>query len=112
MITTIKKRRDFVFMQKNAKSFVTKGIIVQYDNEHYTESLVVGYTASKKVGNAVMRNLAKRRMRHLARLVLSDKSPSCFVLIARSGCVTMTFADLERDFRWAIRRLTGENKNV
>ncbi|MFM7621455.1 MAG: ribonuclease P protein component [Alphaproteobacteria bacterium] len=108
---TLTKRAHFVEMQKNAQSFVTPGIIVQYRPEEAGD-VVVGYTASRKVGGAVQRNFAKRRMRHLARLILAKHDPACFVLIARKDCLTLPFDRLHRDLQWALRRLKGQKKDV
>jgi ribonuclease P protein component len=109
-VKTLTKRPNFVDMQKNAQSFVTTGLIVQYAPKD-EGGVVVGYTASRRVGGAVQRNFAKRRMRHLARLVLADQSPACYVLIARTACLTLPFETLHRDLKWALRRLKGEPKN-
>ena len=60
----------------------------------------VGFTASKKVGNAVTRNRAKRRLRALARTVLAGQGQPGwdYVLVARAGeTVSRNFADMERD---------------
>ena len=73
---TLTKRAHFVQMQKTAQSFVTPGLIVQYAPQGH-EDVVVGYTASRKVGGAVQRNFAKRRMRHLARVGLAQQDPAC-----------------------------------
>ncbi len=67
----------------------------------------VGYTASKKVGGAVQRNRAKRRLRALAREILAaEAAPGHdYVLIARSETVVRAYTDLKRDLRHALRRL-------
>jgi ribonuclease P protein component len=110
-VKTLRKRSDFVDMQKNAQTFVTPGFIVQYAPKDQ-QDVVVGYTASRKVGGAVQRNFAKRRMRHLARLVLAQHDPACYVLVARRDMLTLPFERLHRDLQWALRRLKGEKKDV
>ncbi|MCL4135808.1 UNVERIFIED_CONTAM: hypothetical protein GTU68_067460 [Idotea baltica] len=67
----------------------------------------VGYTASKKVGNAVQRNFAKRRMREVANQVLSTKAryDHDYVLIARKEIAEYPFNELIRDLKWALKRL-------
>ena len=66
ILETLTKRADFVAASK-AEKFVGNSIIVQA-KYNPSENIRVGYTASKKVGNAVVRNRAKRRMRAAAML--------------------------------------------
>lgn len=67
-----------------------------------------GLTASKKmIGNAVMRNRARRRLRALLCDVLpvgaaSDKN---YVFIARKEVLTRSYKDLTQDLKWALKRM-------
>ena len=67
----------------------------------------VGFTASRKVGNAVTRNRAKRRLRGLAALVLlrEGEPGTDYVLIARAGTAGRPYAILVADLQAALRRL-------
>ena len=67
----------------------------------------MGFTASRKVGGAVARNRARRRLRALAASVLPlhGKPGYDLVLIARQATVTRAYGDLHRDFVRALRRL-------
>jgi len=71
------------------------------------QSVQVGFTASRKVGNAVARNRAKRRMRAAARSILADrgKPGTDYVLIARSFAAERPFAELLTDLAAALRRI-------
>ena len=63
----------FFFGRPRSKSFVAPGFILQIYS-HKSDHLVrFGCTCSKKVGNAVARNRAKRRLREIARLVYYRK---------------------------------------
>ena len=70
----------------------------------------VGFTCSKKVGNAVARNRAKRRLREIARLVLpgAGRDGWDYVLIGRQGSTaTRDFEALQDDLRRALAALHG-----
>lgn len=67
----------------------------------------VGFTASRRVGGAVQRNRAKRRLRELARRVVTafGREGHDYVLIARAQTLTREFAELENDLCAAISAL-------
>ena len=64
-------------------------------NQNLENSIGVGYTASKKIGNAVRRNKAKRIMRELARkIIINGKINSYYVLIAKASLLNEKFNNL------------------
>ena len=64
-------------------------------NQNLEKSIGVGYTASKKIGNAVKRNKAKRIMRELARkIIINGKINSYYVLIAKPSLLNEKFSNL------------------
>ena len=68
----------------------------------------VGFTCTKKVGNAVARNRAKRRLREVARMVLPDHGRDGwdYVRIGREGATAARpFEDLKRDLISALKKL-------
>lgn len=108
----IKKRRDFLAAAR-ARRWVAKGVLVQgrkrRDGEPHDPSLVrVGYTCSKKVGGAVVRNRAKRRLRAAAVEVLPGQGlPGWdYVLIGKAGqTIERAYSDLVNDLTIALERL-------
>ena len=66
----------------------------------------VGFSVSKKVGNAVTRNLVKRRLRECFRPYLGDVKSGLYVIVARPSAAEATFQSLQRD----VRRLLEKQK--
>lgn len=107
-LTTIRKRADFL-RAASARRQGTDGFLVQARaRDDADPALRVGFTASKKIGNAVTRNRAKRRLRAVARQVLpmAGRPGWDYVLVARPGAtVERDFALLLADLRSALARI-------
>ena len=75
-----------------------------------TDNLFVGYTATKKIGNAVCRNRSKRRLRAVAHEVLPVYAlPNVdYIFIARNSTASCPYSELKKDTIYAIKRI---NKN-
>ncbi len=114
-LSILRHRADFLAVAAYGKKWVTPGLIVQIKPHVPLElgakskPIPIGYglTASKKVGNAVKRNRARRRLRALACEFLPShaKPGNDYVLIARDVTVTREHADLKKDLLWALRKL-------
>ncbi|WP_417320025.1 ribonuclease P protein component [Emcibacter sp.] len=114
-VTVLKKRSDFLRIARANKKWVAPGMIVQTcpqpEGVKAGDGIRVGYTTSKKVGNAVVRNRARRRLREVVRKVLAEKGRAGqdYVLIARAGIQDRSFDDLIRDLKWSLKRLADQN---
>ena len=105
---TLKKRADFLRAAR-AQRVVMPGFILQARPRNDDGPVRVGFTCSKKVGNAVVRNRAKRRLREVARHVLSRRAaPSTdYVFVGRAEVTaTRPFPDLIADCAAALERLS------
>ncbi len=73
------------------------------------EAIRVGFTVTKKIGGAVVRNRMKRRLRALARELLpaGGFAGSDHVLIGRSGGIERDFALLRQELERALEKLRG-----
>ncbi len=116
-LLVLKKRSDFLAAAR-ARKHGTKAMMIQgrkrRDSEDVEPGVIrVGYTCSKKVGNAVARNRAKRRMREVARAVLPSfgKPGWDYVLIGRKDATAVRdMQALQEDLRWALRKLHAPAK--
>lgn len=112
-LQTLKLRREFLATARGLKASAPS-LVLQGRRRGSGEAddglLRVGYTCSKKVGNAPTRNRAKRRLRAAAAQVLprSGRAGWDYVLIGRSGATNArVFADLLRDLEGALARVHG-----
>jgi ribonuclease P protein component len=119
VIGRLKRRAEFLQVAAANRKWVAPGLILQVRRQPSTESLSddapravpleavrVGFTASRKVGNAVARNRARRRLRSVAREVLSHAEPgNDFVLIARPATVDRDYQALVTDLVAGLKRL-------
>lgn len=109
---TLRKRADFL-RAASARRQGMPGFLLQARRrkpDETAEGVRVGYTCSKKLGNAVIRNRAKRRLRALAREIMPGVArPGWdYVLVGRPGAtVTRSFADMCADLAQALARVHG-----
>jgi ribonuclease P protein component len=108
-IERLKKRADFLACAQ-APSCARGAVVVQARSRDETPLVRAGFTATKRIGGAVVRNRAKRRMREAARLLLPAHAHPGFdyVFIARGGLVTRPWERLLDDVKSALIRLAAD----
>ena len=93
----VKKEKDFSAIFKKGKSFANRKFVI-YRLENNEQHFRVGLSVSKKLGNAVMRNQIKRRIRHI---LIEHKDQLVenvdFVVIARKGVEILDYAEMEKN---------------
>jgi ribonuclease P protein component len=101
----LKKRREFLRAASRGKRAARPGLVLQALASP-TGQVRVGFTVTKKVGNAVTRNRARRRLKEAARLTLPDLALDGWdlVLIGRDATPRRPFAALVADLRGALRQ--------
>ncbi|PWC33449.1 ribonuclease P protein component [Azospirillum sp. TSO35-2] len=108
------RRPEFLAVAGTRRKHVAPGLILQVrrhdDKQRPADGgppIRLGLTASRKVGNAVVRNRARRRLREAARQILPiHAAPGHdFVLVARGDTAERPWSDLIGDLTAALKRL-------
>lgn len=109
-LTRLKRRAEFLRVAGKGRKLGRGALLVQVlegGGDEATGNARLGFTATKKLGNAVVRNRAKRRMREAARLELSaNPAPGHdIVLVAREPIRAAGFAAIRADLALALHKL-------
>lgn len=101
-VERLRKRRDFIALRKRRR-VTRRGFVLQL-GPNGLEAMRVGVTVTKKVGNAVVRNRIKRRLRAATRAVFPDHGAPGhdYVIIAKPAAATLPFATLLDELREAL----------
>jgi ribonuclease P protein component len=109
-IVRLKTRPDFLAAAR-ALNCARGAVVAQARYRHDDSTLIrIGFTATKRIGGAVVRNRAKRRLREAARIVapLHARAGCDYVFIARGGTVSRAWALLLDDMKTALIRLAAD----
>lgn len=102
----IKKRKYFLMAADQGIKIIAKGMIV-YARPNGEKGPRLGFTVTKKVGNAVVRNRLRRRLREVVRLSpnVDRVGPYDIVVIGRQSAVEKQFSLLQDDFAFVLRQI-------
>ena len=111
-LARITKRAEYLLVASADRRWVTPAFVLQALPPETADNTVppqVGFTTSKKVGNAVMRNKARRRLKEATRMVFADSGEKGwrYVVIARRAAVDTDFTKLVTDLKWALKKLSA-----
>ena len=100
----LKKRKEFAYLYNNGKAIHSAHLTMVYIPTK-NRVLKIGFSISKKVGKANVRNLVKRRMRVIAReyvKVLPDNHN--IVFIAKAGIEELAYGDIKKELGEVIKK--------
>ena len=104
-VQTLKASSDFQRIAKQGRRYSSPAFFLQALRSDIPDSFILGLTASRKVGNAVVRNRAKRRLREMVRIspLRAGLKGWKIVLIAKTAATSYDFAALHADFEKGLR---------
>jgi len=108
----LRQRADFLAAARGV-SVPARHFVLQARDRREPGPIRVGFTVSKKVGNAVERNRVRRRLREVVRLQSGDalRPGHDYVLIGRRAALSADFAALIDDYQRAIARLHTKRRS-
>lgn len=107
VLERLRKRSEFLAVSKSGQKWITPAFIIQVHHRAPSGPFRYGITASRKIGGAVDRNRAKRRLRALIRLILPPLAhPGIdYVFIARQAILKRDFPLMEKELKHALTKL-------
>jgi ribonuclease P protein component len=104
--TRLQRRAEFLRVAAKGRKAAMPGVVLQALPRGDTAPARLGFTVTKKVGNAVIRNRTRRRLKEAARLLLQDRPVSGvdLVLIGRDATRSRSFTALQADLERALAK--------
>jgi ribonuclease P protein component len=102
----LKAHKEFGLVYNRGKSAHSRSCVVFYLPKNGEKK--IGYTASKKVGNAVIRNRSKRRLRVLWRENQDTLQDGHYVFVAKASLHQIPFNTLQKDVNYVLKKLNAK----
>ena len=101
----LRKREDFSRIYRGGKSFANGQFVVYWSKRMMSEPFRMGVSASKKIGNAVVRNRMRRMVKEIVRLQADRITPHIdFIIIVRKPAVAMKMREMEKSVFHVLRK--------
>ena len=109
----LKRRHEFLRVARCGRKCAMPGLVLQahehqiHPNERTADTIKVGFTVTKRVGNSVVRNRVRRRLRAAANVVIKEHAAkgNDYVIIGRVGTTQRNFEGLVKDLESALQKL-------
>ena len=99
----LRQNRQFSYVYRRGMRASCRDLTLIYARSRQKR---VGFSVSKKVGGAVIRNLVKRRLRECMRPLLPELKPGLYVLIAHPAVTQRSFTELQASTNSMLRKLS------
>ncbi|MDR0484311.1 MAG: ribonuclease P protein component [Alphaproteobacteria bacterium] len=108
-VKRIVKAKQFSNLKKNGDKLVYSPFIILYIKDKNLNYVDVGFITSSKIGNAVVRNKVRRRLKNIAMSVLTsiDTHGFSICVIGRSKAFDYNFAKMKDLFAHAIKKVVA-----
>lgn len=102
----LKRRAEFLRVASRGRKAAVHGLVLQALARPDDEPARIGFTVTKKVGNAVIRNRTRRRLKEATRLLLRDRvvTGADLVVIGRDSTRSRPFTELMDDLARALTK--------
>ena len=105
-IGKIKKKAEFNLVFSSGKSLKLHNMLIKYYKKSNCKNIRFAIIASKRIGNAVKRNFAKRRIRALSHIILSHgKNNFDYVIIAKKSLMNTDFKSLDYELKLGLEKI-------
>lgn len=110
----LRRRAEFLRVAAKGKKAAVGGVVLQALSRQDDEPVRVGFTVTRKVGNAVVRNRTRRRLKEAARLLLMPGlvRGADIVLIGRESTRKRNFIALQSDIKRALDRTLDKARAI